>query len=111
MKTLPFPAVGNKRDSTKMTTGPRLNSVWVGSGPGEEVRFTKSWIAYLLPIREIGTIQLFVHRAQIRLLNGKTTDLDWYYSRHNQKVKFLIGDSLFVSFVKKIPDYTGSHSK
>ena len=29
-----------------------------------------------------------------------STDLDWYYSRHHQKLKFLICDLLFRPFVK-----------
>ena len=36
--------------------------------------FTKVWIAFLLPIRVIWTIKLFVNRKQIRLLNSKDTD-------------------------------------
>ena len=32
--------------------------------------------------------------GQIRFLNSKTTDLDWYYSRPNKKLKFLIRDLL-----------------
>ena len=34
-------------------------------------------------------INLFVNRDQIRLLNGKSTDLEWYYFRYNQKLKSL----------------------
>ena len=45
-------------------------------------------------------IKLFVNRWQIRLLNSKSTDLDGYYSRPYQKLKFLICDLLFVVFVK-----------
>ena len=45
-------------------------------------------------------IKLFMNREQIRLLNSKTTDLDWYYSRPNQKLKFLIRDLIFMLFVK-----------
>ena len=37
---------------------------------------------------------------RVRLLNSKTTDLDWYYSGPSQKMKFLIRDLLFVLFVK-----------
>ena len=32
----------------------------------------------------------FMNRVQIRLLNSKTTDLHWHYSRHNQKPKLPI---------------------
>ena len=60
----------------------------------------KGWIAYLLPIRKIWTIKLFVNRGQIRLLDSKTTDLDWNYSRPQWKLKFLIRDLLFTTFVK-----------
>ena len=44
-----------------------------------------------------------MNRGQVRFLNAKTTDLEWYYSRHNQKLKFLISNFLFVPFVKKKP--------
>ena len=47
----------------------------------------------------ICTIKLFVTTEQIRPLNSKTTDLDWYYSQPYQKLKFLIRDLLF-TFVK-----------
>ena len=63
--------------------------------------FTKVWIAFLLPIRVIWTIKLFVNRKQIRFLNSKDTDLDWYYFWHHQKLKLFIRDILFTSFVKK----------
>ena len=43
-------------------------------------------------------IKVLVHREEIRVLNGKTIDLDWYYSRPNQKLKFLIRDLLFMPF-------------
>ena len=45
-------------------------------------------------------IKLFVNRGQIRLLNNNITDLDLYFSRPNQKLRFLIHDLLFVPFVK-----------
>ena len=48
---------------------------------------------------KIWTIKLFVNRGQRRILNRKTTDLDWYYFRHHQKLKFLIHDLLFMPFV------------
>ena len=54
----------------------------------------------MLPIRKIWTIKLFVNRGQIRLLDSKTTDLDWNYSRPQWKLKFLIRDLLFTTFVK-----------
>ena len=34
-----------------------------------------------------GQNKLLMNRRQIRLLNGKTTDLDWYHSRYYQKLK------------------------
>ena len=43
----------------------------------------------------------------ICFLNSKTTDLDWNYSRHNQKLKYLIRDLLFMSFVKKPSSWDG----
>ena len=61
---------------------------------------TKGWIVYLLLNCMIWMIKLFKHWEQIRLLNSKTNDLDWYYSRHNQKLGFLISDLLFTPFVK-----------
>ena len=45
-------------------------------------------------------IKLFINGVQMRLLNGKTTDVDWYYSRHHQKNKFLVYDLLSKPFVK-----------
>ena len=60
--------------------------------------FTKGWLAYLLLIRKIWMIKLFMNKGQIRLLNSKTIDLDWYYSRPNQKLKFLILQLLFMSY-------------
>ena len=53
-------------------------------------------------------IKLFMNKGQIdqRLLNSKATDLDWYYSRHYQKLKFLVHDLLFMIFVKNPPDGT-----
>ena len=47
----------------------------------------KEQIAYLLLIRPFWTIKLFMTRRQIRLLNSKTTDLDWYHSRYYEKLK------------------------
>ena len=40
---------------------------------------------------------------QIRLLTSKSTDLDWYYSKHFWKLKLLIHDLLFMNFMKKTP--------
>ena len=40
---------------------------------------------------------------QIRLLNNKSTDLDWYYSKYFWKLKLLIRDLLFMTFMKKPP--------
>ena len=37
----------------------------------------------------------------MQFLNGKTTDLDWFYSRHNQNFKFLIWDFVKKPFAKK----------
>ena len=45
-------------------------------------------------------IKLFTNRDQIRLLNSKSTDLDWYYSKHFWKLKLLIRDLLFTTFMK-----------
>ena len=44
-----------------------------------------------------------MNRGQIRVLNDKTTDLDWYHSRLFWKLKFLIRDLLFTTFVKNPP--------
>ena len=44
-----------------------------------------------------------MNREQIRLLNSKTTDLNWYYSKLYQKLDLLIRDLLFTTFVKKNP--------
>ena len=41
------------------------------------------------------------------LLNSKSTDLDWYYSKNNWKLKLLIRDFLFTTFVKKPPGAQG----
>ena len=46
---------------------------------------------------------LFANREEIRLLNSKSTDLNWYYSKLNWKLKLLIRDLLFTTFVKKPP--------
>ena len=40
---------------------------------------------------------------QIRLLNSKSTDLDWYYSKYFWKLKLLIHDLLFTTFMKPSP--------
>ena len=37
----------------------------------------------------IFVIKLFVNSKQIRLLNDKTIESDWYYSGPNNKLKFL----------------------
>ena len=58
----------------------------------------------MLPIRNIWTIKLFTNREQIRLLNSKSTDLDWYYSKHFWKLELLIRDLLFTTFMKKPPE-------
>ena len=49
-------------------------------------------VEYLIciSIHKICTIKLFVNRGQVKLVNGKTTDSNSYYSKHNQKLKFLI---------------------
>ena len=45
-------------------------------------------MAYLLLIRPFWMIiKLFMNRRQIRLLNSKTTDLDWDHSRYYKKLK------------------------
>ena len=36
-------------------------------------------------------------------MNGKTTDLDWYYSTHNHKPEFLIRYLLLMLFVPPLP--------
>ena len=46
-------------------------------------------------------IKLFIKWVPIRLLNSKTNDLDWYYSRPNQELKFPIRDLLFTPFCEK----------
>ena len=51
-----------------------------------------------------------MNREQIRLLNSKTTDLDWYYSKPYQKPKYLIRDLLFTTFVKTPPVQWGAMS-
>ena len=45
-------------------------------------------------------IKLFMNKGQIRFLNSKTTDLDWYNSIPNWKLKLLIHDLLFATFVE-----------
>ena len=61
------------------------------------------------PIRNTRMIKLFVNRGHIRVLNDKTTDLDWYYSRLFWKLKFLIRDLLhcITTFVKNPLDLSG----
>ena len=66
------------------------------------VGFSKN-VEYLLRIRIIFTIKPFVNREQIKALNCKGTALDWYYSRYNQKLKFLTRDLLFMFFVNLTP--------
>ena len=41
----------------------------------------------LLLICKIWTITVFTNREQIRLLNSKSIDLDWYYSRYYWNLK------------------------
>ena len=55
--------------------------------------------------------KLFTNREQIRLLNSKSTDLDWYYSKHFWKLKLLIGDLLFTTFMKNPPVQFLQHSQ
>ena len=109
VKTLPFPAVGNKRDSTKMTTGSRLNDIgassgWVGIG------FTKIIIACLLPIREIGTIQLFVHKWQISLPDGKTTDLRLVLFQTYPETEIPYSWLAIHALCEQYPQVTGGHT-
>ena len=40
-------------------------------------------------------IKLFTNREQIRLPNSKSTDLDWYYSKHFWKLKLLTIHDLY----------------
>ena len=61
--------------------GSRSNELFTMHENGTGGFFTKGWIAYLLLIRKIWMIQLFTNREQIRLLNSKSTDLDWYCSK------------------------------
>ena len=49
--------------------------------------------------------------TQIELLNSKSTDLDWYYSKHLWKLKLLIRDLLFTTFMKNPPDLDWYYSK
>ena len=69
--------------------------------------FTKTGIAYLFLIHKIWTIILFMNRGQIRILNGKSADVDWNYSRHNHKLKHRVRYLLFMTFVKK-PEWRSS---
>ena len=55
-------------------------------------------------------IKRFMNREKIRLLNSKTTDLDWYYSRPYQKLKFLIRDLLFMPFVNLVAAKRGTNT-
>ena len=64
---------------------------------------------YSLPIRNIWTIKLFTNRKQIGFLNNKCIDLDWYYSKHNWKLKLIIRDLLFTTFVKN-PTEADTHT-
>ena len=48
-------------------------------------------------------INLFMNRRQIRLPNSEPTDLDWYFLRLYQKLKFLIRDLLSIPFVTSAP--------
>ena len=57
----------------------------------------------MLHIRNIWMIKLFTNREQIRPLNSKSTDLDWNYSIPYWKLKLLICDLLFTTFVKNPP--------
>ena len=41
------------------------------------------------------------NKDQLRLLKDKTTDLNRYYSKHNQKLKFITCNLPFVLFVEK----------
>ena len=54
--------------------------------------------AYLLSVRVICTIKIFINKDPIRLQSSKTSDLHWCYSRHNQKLKLL-----FMSFLSPPP--------
>ena len=57
----------------------------------------------MLPIPNIWMIKLFTNRQQIRLLNSKSNDLDWYCATHSWKLKLLTRDLLFTTFVKPPP--------
>ena len=69
--------------------------------------FTKGWRAYLLSIREIWVVKLFINGKQIRLLNGKTNDFDWYYSVHHQRLKWLVHNWSFPQTpkIRDVPHY------
>ena len=51
---------------------------------------------YFLLIRTIWMIKLFMNWGQIMLLNSKTTDLDWYYSKYFWKL-----NSLFATYYSR----------
>ena len=50
-------------------------------------------------------IKLFVSKGQVRLLNSEHTDfdLDWYYFRHHQKLKYLICDWVYPRLCEGLP--------
>ena len=56
-------------------------------------------------------IKLFTNIEQIRLLKSKSTDLDWYYSKHFWKLKLLIRDLLFATFMKNPRTLVALHRK
>ena len=66
-------------------------------------RLREGFIVYLLFICKIWTLNLFMNRKKVRFLNSKYTDLDWYYYRPYQKLKFLIRDLLFTTLVNTPP--------
>ena len=42
------------------------------------------------PFASDNSYDLLQCSINLLVISSKTTDLDWYYSRHNQKLKFLI---------------------
>ena len=60
-------------------------------------------ICFLFSVCVICTIKLFLNKDKIRLPSSKTNDLDLYYSRHNQKLKYLFNDVLFMPLVNNPP--------
>ena len=69
------------------------NAYWDSTPPPNRITDTCKNITFATSLRTV--IKLFRNKGQIRILNRKNSDLDWYYSRHYQKLKFFIHDLLF----------------